>query len=107
MEWSPYPADAGLKYTAPSHPAAWLEVLAPSLTFFLGDKHILAAEQLTVSSDGFESVARHAASNEAASLAWLTLRARAERLNLFPSQIGEALVFPTPLVQQAKAALGH
>ncbi|MBK8858034.1 MAG: hypothetical protein IPN11_10305 [Opitutaceae bacterium] len=107
MEWSPYPADAGLKYTAPSHPAAWLEVLAPSLTFFLGDKHILASDQLAVSPDRFESVAQHAASNEAASLAWFTLRARAERLNLFPAQIGEALVFPTPLVQQAKAALGH
>lgn len=107
MEWSPYPAEAGMKYAAPAHPSAWLEVLAPSLTYFLGEKNILAPAQLVLSVDRFESVAQHAASNEAASLAWLTLRARAERLQLFPAGLGEALTFPTPLVQGAKAALGH
>ena len=107
MEWSPYPAEAGLKYAAPAHPSAWLEVLAPSLTYFLGEKNILAPAQLALSTDRFESVAQHAASNEAASLAWLTLRARAERLQLFPGNLGEALTFPTALVQGAKAALGH
>lgn len=107
MEWSPYPAEAGMKYAAPAHPSAWLEVLAPSLTYFLGEKNILAPAQLALSVDRFESVAQHAASNEAASLAWLTLRSRAERLQLFPGSLGEALTFPTPLVQAAKAALGH
>lgn len=107
MEWSPYPAEAGLKYAAPAHPAAWLEVLAPSLTYFLGEKHILTPAQLALSTDRFEAVAQHAASNEAASLAWLTLRARAEHLQIFPAGLGEALTFPTPLVQGAKAALGH
>lgn len=107
MEWSPYPAEAGLKYAAPAHPAAWLEVLAPSLTYFLGEKNLLTPAQLEFSTDRFETVAQHAASNEAASLAWLTLRARAERLQRFPGNLGEALTFPTPLVQAAKAALGH
>lgn len=107
MEWSPYPAEAGMKYAAPAHPSAWLEVLAPSLTYFLGEKNILAPAQLALSVDRFEAVAQHAASNEAASLAWLTLRARAERLQRFPTGLGEALTFPTPLVQSAKAALGH
>ncbi len=107
MEWSPCPAEAGMKYAVPAHPSAWLEVLAPSLTYFLGEKNILAPAQLALSVDRFEAVAQHAASNEAASLAWLTLRARAERLQLFPGNLGEALTFPTPLVQTAKAALGH
>jgi hypothetical protein len=101
MEWSPYPAGTGLKYTPPAHPAAWLQVLGTSLTLFLGEKKMIEPGQLVLTPDQFEAVAQHAASNEAASLAWLTLRARAQRLGLAPAVMGEALVFPTPLVQQA------
>jgi hypothetical protein len=103
MEWSPYPAGTGLKYTPPAHPAAWLQVLGTSLTLFLGEKKILEPGQLALAPDQFEAVAQHAASNEAASLAWLTLRARARRLELAPLGVGETLVFPTPLVQQANS----
>jgi hypothetical protein len=105
MEWNTYPEGAGPKYSPPAHPSAWLQVLGSSLTLFLGEKNILTPAQLAMAPEPFEFFAQHAASNEAASLAWLTLRARARRLGLFPASLGEALVFPTPLVTQAQALL--
>jgi hypothetical protein len=46
MEWAALPAGRGLAYQAPAAPVAYLRGLATSLTFFLGDKGILAPEQL-------------------------------------------------------------
>jgi hypothetical protein len=105
MEWQAYPADAGLVYAPAARPSAWLEVLGSSLTLFLGDKNLLAPEQLTAARDSLEAVAQHAASNEAASLAWVAQRARAGRLGFPP--LGDAMMRRTPLVEQAQAAVAQ
>ncbi|MBP6508304.1 MAG: hypothetical protein KA257_12130 [Opitutaceae bacterium] len=106
MEWSPYPAGAGLAFAPTVRPANWLEVLGTSLTLFLGEKKILPAAQLAGAPAALEEVALHAACSEPASLAWFSARARARRLGVFPAQLGEALVYRTPLVEQARETTG-
>ena len=46
MEWAPLPAGQGLAYTVPAAPLAYLHGLASALTFFLGEKGVLAPTQL-------------------------------------------------------------
>ena len=106
MEWSPYPAGEGLAFAPTVRPANWLEVLGTSLTLFLGEKKILPASQLTGAPEALEATALHAACSEPASLAWFSARARARRLGVFPAQLGEALVYRTPLVEQARETTG-
>ncbi len=101
MEWAPYPAGQGLAFAPAVHPAAWLEVLGASTALFLADKKLLALDQLAAVPAALEHAAEQAAGSEASSLAWFTLRARARRLGLAPEPLGEALVFKTPLVEQA------
>ena len=77
MEWSP--ASAALAYTPPARPRAWLDTLGASLGLFLVEKNILPAEQLVPPAESLAHAAQHAASGEAASLAFLTLRTRAAK----------------------------
>jgi hypothetical protein len=101
MEWSP--ASASLAYTPPTAPRAWLETLGASAGLFMVDKSILGAEFVPPVANDLAHAAQHAASSEAASLAYLTLAARAAK-----HQLGTA---PTPtlarsvLVQQAQRTL--
>lgn len=46
MEWTPLPAGNGLAYAAPSAPHAYVQALGASLTLFLGEKGVLAPEQI-------------------------------------------------------------
>lgn len=46
MEWTPLPAGNGLAYAAPASPYAYVQALGASLTLFLGEKGVLAAEQM-------------------------------------------------------------
>jgi hypothetical protein len=46
MEWTALPAGNGLAFQAPAAPLAYLLSLGTSLTYFLGEKGILAPEQL-------------------------------------------------------------
>ncbi len=101
MEWAPYPAGQGAACAPALRPVAWLDVLSSSATLFLGEKNLLATDQIAGVPAALENAAEHAASSEAHSLAWLTLRARARRLGLAPATLGDALVFKTPLVEQA------
>jgi hypothetical protein len=103
MECQPYPEGTGLTYTPTARPSTWLEVTGTALSLFLGEKNLLPAEQLATAQASLETVAQHAASSEAASLTWLTQRARAKKLGLPP--LGDAMMRRTPLVEQAQAAL--
>ncbi|MBS0663024.1 MAG: hypothetical protein JSR48_07145 [Verrucomicrobia bacterium] len=103
MEWSP--ESSGLTYSPPSHPAAWLATLGSSLSLFLADKELLAREQLVLPSAVVNSAAEQAVGSEAASLAWLTLSAAARRHGLV-GPLAEIQLRPTPLVKQAREALG-
>lgn len=80
MEWMP--AKGGLKYTPPVSPRAWLEMLGASLTLFLGEKGLLPAAQIPPMNDVVARTASAAVENDAASLAFLTLRNRSEKLGV-------------------------
>jgi len=102
MEWTP--ADAGLKYAAPSSPSAWLAALSGSLESFLHEKKLLAAEQMSPLAPSLAAAATLGAEHEAAALAFLTLRARARKLGLATAELEPRLV-GSPLVASA-AQLG-
>lgn len=102
MEWSP--ASAAFAYTIPTQPRAWLETLGASLGLFLVDKNILPREQLAPVGEDLRAAGQRAASNEAASLAFLTARARAAKLGVAAPE--GAVLARSPLVIQAQKELG-
>jgi hypothetical protein len=106
MEWRPFPEGQGIAYTPPHSPSAWLEVLAASLTCFLGDKGLLQPDHVAPTASLFPAAAQTALASESASLAWLTLQDRARRLNLGHSDSGDALLVDSPVVGAARALLG-
>jgi hypothetical protein len=101
MEWSP--ASAALAYAPPAAPRAWLETLGASLGLFLADKAILPVDLLPPIGADLEQAAHNAASSEAASLAYLTMLARATKLGVSPGPA--ATLARSALVQRAQAAL--
>lgn len=98
LEWSP--ASAAFAYTIPAQPRAWLDTLGASLGLFLAEKGVLPVEHLAPVADDLRTVASRAASGEAASFAYLTLRARAAKFG-HPAPAGPALA-RSVLVQQAE-----
>ena len=102
MEWSP--ASAAFAYTIPTQPRAWLETLDASLGLFLVEKKVLLATQLAFVEPDAAAVAARATDGEAASLAYLTLRARAAKLGL--GVAAETELVRSPLVNVAKKLIG-
>ena len=101
MEWSP--ASAAFAYIIPVQPRPWLETLGASLGLFLAEKTILARDQLAPVAEDLSAAAFRAPQGEAASLAYLTLRARAAKLGFTPRD--EATLARSPLVLQAQKTL--
>lgn len=101
MEWSP--ASAAFAYTIPSQPRPWLETLGASLGLFLVEKTILPRDQIRPAEPELRQAAERAAASEAASFAYLTLRARAARLGTAVPPDGA--LARSPLVLQAQKAL--
>ncbi|MEO6243911.1 MAG: hypothetical protein ABIQ12_00640 [Opitutaceae bacterium] len=102
MEWSP--ASAALAYAVATQPRAWLDTLDASLGLFLVDKNVLPAGQLPPLEPDLQAVAARAGSGEAAALAFLTLRARAVKLDGALAVDGGLV--RSPLVNDAKQLLG-
>ena len=100
MEWAPA-KNSGLTWAAPAAPRAWLDTLAHSLAFFLAEKNLLPAPTVAEAAPMLAHAAAHAARGEAESCAFLTLRARAEKLALV-ARLPAALA-ASPLVAQAEA----
>jgi hypothetical protein len=101
MEWSP--ASASLAYVPPTQPRAWVETLGASLGLFLADKGIVKPDLLPPPEQDLAFAARHAAASEAASLAYLTLRARAAKLGVtVPAEV--ALARSTLVLQAQQTA---
>jgi hypothetical protein len=65
---------------------------------------MLPAARLAPPGEDFDRVAAQTAGSIVASLAWLTLRARAVRLGLMPA-VAEAPLAPDEIVGKARAAL--
>ncbi len=105
MEWSAYPAGDGLPYAAPASPSAWIDALGASLGLFLADKKICPVELLPPLVPMLARLAPLAAGDATASLAWLTLQARARALGLDAGPDAPALS-RDPIVGEARAALG-
>ncbi len=99
------PASAAFAYTVPAKPRAWLDTLAASAGLFLVEKGVIPATQLSSPAADLEHAAKHAATGEAASFAFLTLRNRAEKLGL-GSPPAEVTLARSPLVQQVQKAFG-
>ena len=97
MEWTP--EKIGLPYAPPASPRAWLDTLGASLALFLGEKNLLPKEQIIVPDSLLARAASDAAGGEAASLAFLTLRNRAERQGIAARL--EAALSNSPLIAQA------
>lgn len=100
MEWSP--ASAALAYVAPTQPRPWLDTLALAAGLFLAEKAVIAPASLPAVAADVQGAAARAASGEAASLAFLTLRARAVRLGLAAPV--EVPLARSTLVNAARAA---
>jgi hypothetical protein len=98
MEWSPEPT--GLAYAPPASPRAWLDTLGASLSLFLAEKTLLPPDQLADIDSLLARAAAAAPTGEAASLAFLTLRNRAERLA--GAARLEAALAASPLIAQAR-----
>ncbi len=99
MEWSP--EKNGVPYAAPASPRVWLDTLGAALTLFLGEKNLLPKEQLAVSDETLARAAAAAPAGEAASLAFIALRNRAEKLAV--AQRLDAALAASPLIAQASA----
>lgn len=103
MEWSP---DASaLVYVAPVSARGWLETLGASVTLFLAEKSLLPPDQMPEFADVWTTAAANTAGHEAASLAYLTLKARARAVAL-PGEIPTPVLVDTVIVNQARTALG-
>jgi len=102
MEWSP--TSAALAYTVPAQPRAWLDTLGASLGLFLVEKQLLTLDRLPPVIELVTPAGEHAATGEAASLAFLTLRHRAGRVGAIPLP-PPANLARSPLVTQAERVL--
>jgi hypothetical protein len=102
MEWSP--ASAAFAFVPTQKPRPWLDTLGSSLGLFLADKGILPKDILTPNAEVLEHAAKHAASGEAASFAFLTTRARIARLEGTPVG-GDAALARSALVTEAKQSV--
>lgn len=98
MEWKP--EKTGLNYAAPADPRTWLEILGASVSLFLAEKNLLPKDQVPSMDDVLARAAASANRSEAASLAYITLRNRAERLSL--STRVDAALATSPLIAQAQ-----
>ena len=103
MEWSP--ASAAFAYTIPAQPRAWLDTLGTAVGLFLVEKTILPREHLGPVEEDLKQIAQRAAGGEAASLAFLTVSARAAKLGIVAAM--EAPLARSPLVNAARGALGE
>jgi hypothetical protein len=102
MEWTP--EKTGLAYTPPVSPRAWLDTLGASLTLFLGEKNLLPREQLPPMDDVLARAGDAAVGNESASLAFLTLRNRSDKLGVAARL--EAALANSPLIADAQRLPG-
>jgi hypothetical protein len=98
MEWAP--DKTGPLYSPPVSPRVWLDTLSASISLFLAEKNLLPKDQITATDDILGRAAAAAETGETASLAYLTLRNRAEKLSL--AQRIEVALATSPLVAQAK-----
>ncbi|MGH7996684.1 MAG: hypothetical protein ACREFX_10070 [Opitutaceae bacterium] len=105
MEWTPYPDGTGLGYAFPIAPRAWVEALGASAQLFLAEKGIAPKDSVGPLTEAQSVFAQAAPQSTTASLAWLTMRRRAQALGLPLSADAPVALAETPAVKAALAAL--
>jgi hypothetical protein len=103
MEWSP--ASASFAFTQAASPSVWIDSLGASLGLFLVEKEILPATLLPPVDRDLAKAAARASAGEAASFAFLTLRARARVLG--QAAMPEPTLARSVLVNAAREATGN
>jgi hypothetical protein len=98
MEWSA--EKSGVPYTAPASIRTWLDTLGASVTLFLAEKKLLPNELIPPLDDILKRAAAAASTSEIASLGFLTLRNRAEKLSLAARV--EAALAESPRIARAR-----
>jgi hypothetical protein len=101
MEWSAAPD--GMTYREPESPSAWIETLGASASLFVAEKNVVDRELLRPVEPDLDHAAAHATDSEAASLAWLAMAGRAEKLG---AAVPPVTLMGTPLVRRAEGSLG-
>jgi hypothetical protein len=101
MEWAPYPAGEGVAFEPQAAPRAWLEVIGASLNLFLADKGLLPAAAVPSLESAQRALGAAAPTSAIASLAWLTLRERAEKLSRPLGAGPEPQLIANPIVAHA------
>lgn len=104
MEWSP--TSAALAYAIPVRPRTWVDTLSASLTLFLAEKALLAKPSAALVDEDVKNAARQAPTGEAESLAYLALKARAQRLGFDAKADGTLARSPVVMEAQTITALG-
>jgi hypothetical protein len=102
MEWSP--ASAAFAFTPAAQPAPWIDALGASLGLFLVEKNILPPETLPPVDRDLTKAAARASLGEAASFAYLTMKARAQAIG--HSAGGDVALARSVLVNAARGATG-
>jgi hypothetical protein len=97
MEWMP--EKNGLAYATPASPRGWLDTLGVSLSLFLNEKNLLPADLVGPVDEVLARAATAAPKSEAASLAFLSLRKRAEKMGLAARL--DAVLANSPLIARA------
>ena len=85
----------------PPSPTAWLDTLGALLGLFLIEKKLMPRDLLPPLAPVFDLFAPHAFSPPASSLAWISLRTRAESLGAAPA-LAEVLLSSHPAVARAR-----
>jgi hypothetical protein len=101
MECVPSRSQGGFSYAPPASPTAWLDVLGSSVGLFLAGKDVFAKGVLAPLGPTCAAFAPRAADSALASLAWITLMARARALGLAPD-MDDPVLAADPIVERAK-----
>ena len=85
MEWAALPAGTGLAYTVPAAPLVYAHALGTALTLFLGEKGVLAPEQVPPGNDELLVAAQANAADARAQLALVASLLRLKAQGVAPS----------------------
>lgn len=100
MECLTYPQGQGLPYVSPAVPSAWLDTLGASVSLFLVEKGAIPPFRLRSVIEDVDKAAARAAAGNSASIAYITLRKRAEKIGVkVPSET--PVLASHPLVSEA------
>jgi hypothetical protein len=107
MEWTALPAGQGLAYVAPAAPLAYVHALGAGLTLFLGEKGVLAPEQLPAGTDLLLSAAQANPDDARAQLALVAALFRQKAQGIAPGSAAlqhAGVWLASPAAQAADAA---